>query len=216
MAGDDLSSRRGPLDQLRLVEDEVAVGNEPPLMLLRPAEPTDLIDEDAFAHDEFLPYWAELWPAAGALVDALPADLAGLRVLELGCGLGLPSLVAARRGAEVLATDWAPDALELLALNASRNAIALGRARLDWSRPDLDLLAGGFDLVLGADLLYERRNVEPLVRLVTHLGVEVLLADPGRAPAEDFLAGLSAHFSRQSDGHVHRLVPLGTAPSRRV
>ena len=80
--------------------------------------PEDLIDEAAFADDEFLPYWAELWPAALALVAALP-PIGGLRVVELGCGLGLPSLVAAARGAEVTATDWAPDAIELLERNAA-------------------------------------------------------------------------------------------------
>jgi len=62
--------------------------------------PEELIDEEAFANDEFLPYWAELWPAARALAAALP-PVAGLRVVELGCGLGLPSLVAAAGGAEV-------------------------------------------------------------------------------------------------------------------
>jgi predicted nicotinamide N-methyase len=74
------------------------------LSLLRPAAPEALIDEGAFERDEFLPYWAELWPAATALAAALPAQLGGVRVVELGCGLGVPSLVAAARGAEVTAT----------------------------------------------------------------------------------------------------------------
>ena len=50
-------------------------------------------------------------------------------MLELGAGLGLPSLAAALRGADVLATDWAEDAVELLRLNAGRNRIALQAAR---------------------------------------------------------------------------------------
>ena len=89
------------------------------LSLLRPGTPEDLIDEEAFADDEFLPYWAELWPAAHALAAALP-PVAGLRVVELGCGLGLPSLVAAARGADVTATDWAPEAVELLRRERAR------------------------------------------------------------------------------------------------
>ena len=68
-------------------------------MLARPASPEALLDEDAFAQDEFMPYWAELWPGGLALAEALPADLTGIRVVELGCGLGVPSLVAAARGA---------------------------------------------------------------------------------------------------------------------
>ena len=101
------------------------------LSLLRPVSPEALIDEEAFADDEFLPYWAELWPAATALAAALP-DVAGLRVVELGCGLGVPSLVAAARGADVIATDWASEAVELLRANAERNGVALRCEVRDW------------------------------------------------------------------------------------
>ena len=59
-----------------------------------------------------MPYWAELWPSGLALADYVATlDLAGRRVLELGCGLALPSFAAALGGADVLATDWAPEAL---------------------------------------------------------------------------------------------------------
>ena len=89
------------------------------LTLLRPPSPDELIDETAFAVEEFLPYWAELWPSGVALAAHVVAlDLTGRRVLELGAGLGLPSLAAAVRGGEVLATDWAEDAIELLHWNA--------------------------------------------------------------------------------------------------
>src|SRR5436305_1357686 len=91
-----------------------------------------MIDEDAFARDEFLPYWAELWPAALALANALPADLDGVRVVELGCGLGLPSLVAAARGARVTAIDWAADAIALLHTNAAANGLAVDARVSDW------------------------------------------------------------------------------------
>ena len=101
------------------------------LDLLRPESAEALIDETAFADDEFLPYWAELWPAARALASALP-EVAGLRVVELGCGLGVPSLVAAARGAEVTATDWAADAIELLRENAARNGLTLHAEVRDW------------------------------------------------------------------------------------
>ena len=75
----------------------------------------ELIDEEAFDEDEFLPYWAELWPSGVALAERVAElDLRGARVLELGAGLGLPSLAAALGGADVLATDWAEDAVELL------------------------------------------------------------------------------------------------------
>jgi predicted nicotinamide N-methyase len=108
-------------------------------------------------------------------------------VLELGCGLGLPSLAAAIRGADVLATDWAEDAIELLRRNADRNAAQLRVERVSWSAPEPLLRAAPWDVVLGADLLYEERNAEQLAALLPRLGGEVLLAEPGRPYAKEFL-----------------------------
>lgn len=152
------------------------------LTLLRPKSPEALIDEDAFANDEFLPYWAELWPAATALAEALP-DVRGLRVVELGCGLGVPSLVAAARGAEVTATDWAEDAIELLRANAEQNGLDLVAEVRDWrvAWPDR------FDLVLAADVLYEHRNVEPVLACLRELAPRALVALAGRPYEADFL-----------------------------
>jgi len=118
---------------LTLFSDEIAVAGVR-LELLRPLSPEALIDEEAFADDEFLPYWAELWPAARALAEALP-DVSGLRVVELGCGLGLPSLIAAAKGASVTAVDWSPDAVELLLANAARNGLELRAEVRDWREP---------------------------------------------------------------------------------
>src|SRR5205085_7908035 len=87
------------LAHLDLVVDDV-LGLE----LQRPRDPEALLSEEEFARDEFLPYWAELWPSALELAAVVEArELRGMRVLELGCGLGVPSLVAARAGALVLA-----------------------------------------------------------------------------------------------------------------
>lgn len=152
------------------------------LALLRPAAPEALIDEEAFARDEFLPYWAELWPAATALAVALP-DVRGLRVVELGCGLGVTSLVAAARGAEVVATDWAPEAIELLRVNAERNGLALHAEVRDWR----SAWEERFDLALAADVLYERRNVEPLLTRLRTLAPVALVGLAGRPYEEEFL-----------------------------
>jgi predicted nicotinamide N-methyase len=152
------------------------------LTLVRPSEPEALLDEEAFADDEFMPYWAELWPAGLALAEALPDDLAGVRVVELGCGLGVPSLVAAARGAAVTAVDWAADAIALLRENAARNGLELEAVRTDWRGFD-----GVFDLALAADVLYEARNVEPLVRLLPLIAPEALVALAGRPYEDAFL-----------------------------
>jgi predicted nicotinamide N-methyase len=168
-----------------LVEEVVDVAGVE-LRLVRPRDAAELIDEDAFADDEFLPYWAELWPAGLALARALPSRLAGATVVELGCGLGVPSLVAATRGAAVTATDWSRDAVDLLRTNAERNGIRLEVRVADWRE-----FGGSFDLVLAADVLYERRNVEPLVELLPRLAPEALVGLAGR-PYEDSFVELAA------------------------
>ncbi len=109
-------------------------------------------------------------------------------MLELGAGLGLPSLAAALRGADVLATDWADDAVALLRANAERNHVRLRVERVRWDEPSLLLTEAPFDLVLAADVLYEERNARQLLELLPQLGGEILLADPGRPFAKDFLA----------------------------
>ena len=129
-------------------------------------------------------------------------DLDRQRVLELGCGLGLPALAAALRGADVLATDWAEDAIELLRRNAERNGIFLRVARVRWSEPEALLRLAPWDLVLGADLLYEARNAEQLGELLPQLGGEVVLAEPGRPYAKEFLDRFGAE---QLGERIYRL-----------
>src|SRR5437868_15453712 len=108
-----ISVRAVPRDAALSIEESVAVAGRE-LALLRPPSADELIDEAAFDEEGFLPYWAELWPSGLALARHVAGlELDGLRVLELGRGLGLPSLTAALPGADVLATDWADDAIEL-------------------------------------------------------------------------------------------------------
>jgi predicted nicotinamide N-methyase len=155
--------------------------------VLRPPNADELIDEDAFDDDEFLPYWAELWPSGIALAAVVSElDVRNKRVLELGAGLGLPSLAAALRGAKVLATDWAEDAVALLRANAKRNSIRLRVKLVRWDTADALLREAPWELVLGADLLYEERNAEQLLELLPQLGGEIVIADPGRPFAKAF------------------------------
>lgn len=176
------------------------------LSLLRPPDAESLIDEDQFAVEEFLPYWAELWPASLALAAALPAGLRGRRVVELGCGLGIPSLVAAARGARVLATDWSQDALALLETNAARNGVRLETEQARWDEPER--LGADWDLVLAADVLYEHRNVPQLLTLLPQLGEEVLLAEPGRPPSQAFFREAERDWQiEELADRVYRLLP---------
>lgn len=193
------------------IEEVVALGEGRDLLLRRPRDAEALIDERAFeVEDEFLPYWAELWPSAIALARVVSRrTLHGRRVLELGCGLGLPSLAAAAGGARVLATDWSSEALEAVQENATRNELTVETLRLDWRSPEAVLERAPWDLVLAADVLYETRNVEPLLELLPQLGREVLLADPDRATAAPFLAAAPREWSVSETRHdrvrVHQL-----------
>lgn len=173
-----------------VTEETIAVAGRQ-LRIVRPRESEDLIDEVAFEREELLPYWAQLWPSAIALARAAAAARpAGRRVVELGCGLGLPSIAAALEGASVLATDWSADAVAFAAANASRNHARVRTAVCAWSDPGPLVGESPWDLVLAADVLYEARNVDQLLdllpRLVDDAG-EVLMADPGRRPALRFL-----------------------------
>ena len=170
-----------------LVEEVVPLHGRD-LRLLRPRDAESLLDEEAFAHEEFLPYWAELWPSSRALAAAISGRaLHGARTLELGCGLGLPSIAAALAGGRVLATDWSPEAVELTRTNAERNDARLETLVCSWTAPAPLLERAPWDLVLAADVLYEARNGDALLALLPRLTTEVWLADPGRVPAAPFL-----------------------------
>jgi predicted nicotinamide N-methyase len=160
--------------------------------LARPRDAEELITEEGFEKEEFLPYWAELWTSAVALADAVARrSLRGAAVLELGCGLGLPSIAAALAGGRVLATDWTRDAVRATAANAALNAVENEAERVAWDSPDLLLERAPWRYVLASDVLYEPRNVEQLLELLPRLidkTSRVLIADPGRRPAADFLA----------------------------
>lgn len=190
---------------LEHVRERVAVGRFT-LLVERPSRPDELLDEEAFAQDEYLPYWAELWPSAVALAREVAArELRGARVLELGCGLGLPSLAAARAGARAIASDWSEDALAATRRNARLNGLHLRTLRCSWADPEPLLRPAPFDLVLASDVLYERRNVEPLLELLPQLGGEALLADPGRPALAEFLSRAADAFALEGRGTVYRL-----------
>jgi predicted nicotinamide N-methyase len=183
------------------------------LRLLRPRDAEALLDEEAFEREEFLPYWAELWPSALALARAIAGRaLRGARTLELGCGLGLPSIAAALAGGRVLATDWSAEAVEMTAANAERNDAQVETLVCSWTAPEPLLARAPWDLVLASDVLYEARNGDVLLELLPRLGREVLLADPGRKPAGRFLEAARRDWSIESrtvselaNGAVHRL-----------
>jgi len=158
------------------------------VQLLQPQESAALPDTGPVEWAPIAPYWSVLWRSGVALARELDVEsLRGVRVVELGCGLAVPSIAAARAGAAVLATDACAEALALLARNARANDVRVDTAPADWTNPDELVSRAPFDLVLAADVLYERASVAPLLSLLPRLAREAWLADPGRPAAGVFL-----------------------------
>lgn len=147
----------------------------------------------AFNQDEYMPYWAELWPSAIMLGQKLAQQSwpNNMRVLEIGCGLGVSGLVALALGMDVIFSDYDAAALEF----ATRNARVNGFERfqtllLDWRHPPGHLTV---PLVLAADVIYETRNIAPLLRLLKAVlsdAGECWLADPDRPQKKEFQIAL--------------------------
>jgi predicted nicotinamide N-methyase len=158
-----------------------------------------VLDSFAESHPdntEMIPYFADLWPSAKALslyVQTRFDSLSGMRVMELGAGLGVPAIVAGMMGGEVTASDFHPDNLPYLRANADLNGIErLSAIQMDWRYPDA---SQQYDLILGSDLLYEQQQVETLTTCVDRLlrpGGLLLLADPMRKPLQSAFDRLDA------------------------
>jgi predicted nicotinamide N-methyase len=184
------------------------------VFLLRPADWAALREQEAEAGRP-VPYWAHPWASGLALATDVGAAPPRRRahVLELGCGLALPSIVAARAGADVLASDGATDAVAFAAHSLALNDVDATVAHADWTQHgDVLARAGPWDVVLAADVLYTAANVDAALRLLPRLlrrGGELRLADPDRAGARDFLAAARATFHlwtrRAGDVRLHTL-----------
>jgi predicted nicotinamide N-methyase len=157
--------------------------------IILPQSAEDLLDEEAFEKDERMPYWADLWPSARALGRwVLRQTALEGRWLELGCGVGLPSVAVKSREGDILATDHNENALEFARVNVERNrADHLETALLDWRGRNPAI--GKFDVIIAADVLYEQRNAvalrDLLPRVMKREG-RFVLADPGRRFLQQF------------------------------
>lgn len=151
-------------------------------------------EEHPDVKDERIPYWADLWPSAIALSKYIVQSglvKSGTKVLEIGCGLGLPGIVAGKLGAEVTFTDYLPEPLAFAEHNWKLNAGKDATFRLlDWRNPDPSF-AG--EIVLAADVAYERKSFDHLINAFRNLiapGGSLLIAEPNRTFAQSFFSDL--------------------------
>ena len=170
------------------------------IQLARPSDPDRLLnDPDVLAlnaRDDYMPYWAYLWPGAYLLAEAVAREPwpPGVEALELGCGLGLAGLVGLASGLRVRFTDYDEAPLRFVAQSVEANGFdpsSYSTGRLDWREPPGDR----YPVILGADVLYERRLVPLVVGVLAKMldeGGVALLAGPYRVATEDLDGRLSA------------------------
>jgi predicted nicotinamide N-methyase len=173
--------------------------------LVRPADPDQLLDDplvvDWNRHDDYMPYWAYVWPAAYLLAQGVarepwyegPGDSSAVEALEIGCGLGLAGLVAVARGLRVRFTDYDQASLEFVVRSAVENGFDPARfstGLLDWR----ELPDERYSVILGADVIYEARLVPLVAGLLGRMlapGGLGLLASPYRVAAKEFPTALA-------------------------
>ena len=162
------------------------------IRLVQPRNPDRLLDDPTVQRasnaTDYMPYWAFVWPGAPLLADRIASQAwpPSTRAVEIGCGLGLAGLVALAAGLQVMFSDYSPAALALAEHNARLNGFDQFSTRIvDWRAPPHE----PFDVVLGADVLYEQRCLPDVLRVLDAMlapGGIALLSDPGRAVADDF------------------------------
>ncbi|HRH28438.1 MAG TPA: SAM-dependent methyltransferase [Aquabacterium sp.] len=163
------------------------------------------------------PMFGLVWPSGVqlALHMAQRPWLANERVLEIGCGLALASMVCHRMGMDVTASDWHPLASDFLLENVRLNDMApLAYRHGDWSAPKDALsmvhgqarVSGRFDLIMGSDVLYERDDGGLLSQFIERHAqpmAEVLIVDPNRGNRSAFNKRMSAMGFGLDDHAIH-------------
>ncbi len=209
-----------------VVVDTYQVGGHT-IRLVRPTDPDRLLDDPAVIawnrRDDYMPYWAYVWPGAYLLAEAVvrePWPVAGAgesppEALEIGCGVGLAGLAAMAVGLRVQFTDYDEASLDFVKRSVDANGFDPARCilrRLDWR----ELPDAKFPIIIGSDVIYEARLVALVANLLSKLlasGGVALIATPYRRSAESFPAALAsagldcrreAVTTRAEDGQVVR------------
>ncbi|MFN3568369.1 MAG: class I SAM-dependent methyltransferase, partial [Caldimicrobium sp.] len=132
------------------------------LKILRPAKLEEIFQGDPFLESDKFPLWFKIWEASIVLADYIASLGGSLKILELGAGLGVPSLVASAFGHKVLATDIEELPLEFIKKSAQINSLPIETQKLDIFEPNLNQK---FDIIIGAEIVFKKKLYQPLIKL---------------------------------------------------
>jgi predicted nicotinamide N-methyase len=154
------------------------------------------LNQDDPLSEDLSPYFGVIWPSCLGLCQHIEQQRylkADTKIVEIGCGLALPSFLCRSFGANVCAIDYHPDVWPFIQLNQEHNHISFDYLRANWRGDDLGQL-GSFDLVLGSDILYESRHPLEVAKRLWSLcspGGTILLSDPGRSYLQNFATAMT-------------------------
>lgn len=187
----------------RKVHSSAIETNNRTFTFIKPHDPEELVEEvfkEGLNEDEFLPYWADIWPSSEIAIKRLP-DLIGstsLEICEIGSGLGDFACILASYGHKVIATDYAEEGCHFAKENANRNSLPLEVIAFDWRNP---VFKKEFDVVVGVDILYELRWIDVVLNTLKILlkpEGKAFILDPNRQFLTSFINAVPNHGLRIS------------------
>ncbi len=165
------------LEKLTLEKEEINIRGKT-FKIFLPAKLEEIFQGDPLLEVEKFPFWAKVWESSLILADYLATIEPPKKILELGAGLGVPSLVSASFGHDVLATDYEELPLKFIELSAKENNLTVRTQLLDWRNPEL---SEKFDLIVGSEIIFRKSLFEPLIELFKNYlkeEGEVILSHP--------------------------------------